>query len=418
MNQLKKLFYKESKYILLVDQAFISIINFGSILVIAKLASILVFSSFVVVYSYLYFTYIFLTLLLSNPILIFLKKKWSNNEENYLMVIILLNIVFNLLISTILYTFLSYQIEGVSYLSFLFVSLSMTLFEILKKYIFSTNNISIIYAMLSSILLNILFFSFLFIFKNELNLNEILKVYWFSFSLVVLSLLSFFYFKKVFNVNYKNISFAFIIDVAKTHINYSKWLILGGIAFWGYSQGIYIIAKSFNIDDLVIGKVRTIQNLLGIFNILAFTIENYYTPIFSSKVKKNLIAEVIPSLKEYYKENTLRIFILFAAALPIGLYFYNIMYSDKFGNGLIIFIIFYLIQLALIIIKPIAIALKVIEVTKPFFVSHIFAALSLLIFTPFLLNKNNAVSFSLIFVIANIIYFYIIAHSFYLNYKK
>ena len=418
MNQLKKLFYKESKYILLVDQAFISIINFGSILVIAKLASILVFSSFVVVYSYLYFTYIFLTLLLSNPILIFLKKKWSTNEENYLIVLILLNIVFNLLISTILYTFLSYQIEGVSYVSFLFVSLSMTLFEILKKYIFSTNNISIIYAMLSSILLNILFFSFLFIFKNELNLNEILKVYWFSFSLVVLSLLSFFYFKKVFNVNYKNISFAFIIDVAKTHINYSKWLILGGIAFWGYSQGIYIIAKSFNIDDLVIGKVRTIQNLLGIFNILAFTIENYYTPIFSSKVKKNLIAEVIPSLKEYYKENTLRIFILFAAALPIGLYFYNIMYSDKFGNGLIIFIIFYLIQLALIIIKPIAIALKVIEVTKPFFVSHIFAALSLLIFTPFLLNKNNAVSFSLIFVIANIIYFYIIAHSFYLNYKK
>jgi O-antigen/teichoic acid export membrane protein len=272
--------------------------------------------------------------------------------------------------------------------------------------------------MLSSILLNILFFGFLFIFKNELNLNEILKAYWFSFSLVVLSLLSFFYFKKVFNVNYKNLSFAFIIDVAKTHINYSKWLILGGIAFWGYSQGIYIIAKSFNIDDLVIGKVRTIQNLLGIFNILAFTIENYYTPIFSSKVKKNLIAEVIPSLKEYYKENTLRIFILFAAALPIGLYFYNIMYSDKFGNGLIIFIIFYLIQLALIIIKPIAIALKVIEVTKPFFVSHIFAALSLLVFTPFLLNKNNAVSFSIIFVIANIIYFYIIAHSFYLNYKK
>ena len=325
MNQLKKLFYKESKYILLVDQAFISIINFGSILVIAKLASILVFSSFVVVYSYLYFTYIFLTLLLSNPILIFLKKKWSNNEENYLIVIILLNIVFNLLISTILYTFLSYQIEGVSYVSFLFVSLSMTLFEILKKYIFSSNNISIIYAMLSSILLNILFFGFLFIFKNELNLNEILKAYWFSFSLVVLSLLSFFCFKKVFNVNYKNISFAFIIDVAKTHINYSKWLILGGIAFWGYSQGIYIIAKSFNIDDLVIGKVRTIQNLLGIFNILAFTIENYYTPIFSSKVKKNLIAEVIPSLKEYYKENTLRIFILFAAALPIGLYFYNII---------------------------------------------------------------------------------------------
>ena len=237
--------------------------------------------------------------------MIFLKKKWSNNEENYLIVIILLNIVFNLLISTILYTFLSYQIEGVSYVSFLFVSLSMTLFEILKKYIFSSNNISIIYAMLSSILLNILFFGFLFIFKNELNLNEILKAYWFSFSLVVLSLLSFFYFKKVFNVNYKNLSCAFIIDVAKTHINYSKWLILGGIAFWGYSQGIYIIAKSFNIDDLVIGKVRTIQNLLGIFNILAFTIENYYTPIFSSKVKKNLIAEVIPSLKEYYKDEPL-----------------------------------------------------------------------------------------------------------------
>jgi O-antigen/teichoic acid export membrane protein len=418
MNQLKKLFNKESKYILLIDQAFISIINFGSILVIAKLASIVVFSSFVVVYSYLYFTYIFLTLLLSNPILVFLKKKWNNNEENYLIVIILLNIVFNLILSSILYAFLSYQIEGVSYVSFLFVSLSMTLFEILKKYIFSSNNVNVFYAMLSSILLNLLFFGFLLLFKNELNLNAILKVYWFSFSFVVLGLLSFFYFKKTFNTNYKNISFTFIIDVAKTHINYSKWLILGGIAFWGYSQGIYIIAKSFDINDLVIGKVRTIQNLLGIFNILAFTIENYYTPIFSSKVKKNLILEVIPSLKGFYRENALRIFMLFAAGLPIGLYFYNIMYSEKFGNGLVIFLIFYLIQLALIIIKPIAIALKVIEVTKPFFVSHIFAVLSLLIFAPILLNKNNAIAFSLIFVIANIIYFYIIAYSFYLNYKK
>ena len=53
------------------------------------------------------------------------------------------------------------------------------------------------------------------------------------------------------------------------------------------------------------------------------------------------------------------------------------MYSDKFGNGLIIFIIFYLIQLALIIIKPIAIALKVIEVTKPFFRISYFCRLKL-----------------------------------------
>jgi len=418
MNQLKKLFNKDGKYVLLADQALISVINFGSILVIAKLASIKVFSSFVVVYSYLYFIYIFLTLLLSSPILIFLKKKWRGDEENYLIVIIFLNIALNLILSSLLYSFLSYQIEGVSFISFLFVSLSMTLFDVFKRFIYSSNNVSVIYALFSSLLLNVLFFGFLFLFKEELNLNTILNVYWFSFSVVVFGLLLFFYFKKGFITNYKKITFPFIFDVAKTHINFSKWLILGGIAFWGYSQGIYILAKSFNLSDLVISKVRTIQNLLGIFNILAVTIENHYTPIFSSKVKKNFILEILPSLKDFYKENALRIILLFSAALPIGLYFYNIMYFEKFGNGFIIFLVFYIIQLALITIKPISIALKVIEVTKPFFVSHIIAVLSLLVFAPILLNKNNDIAMSIIFVIANFIYIYFIAYSFYKNYKK
>ena len=308
MNQLKKLFNGESKYISLVDQAFLSLINFGSIFVISKLASISVFSSFVVTYSYLFFIFLFSTIFLSNPILLFLKKKWEASEEKYLLIIILLNVILNVLFSLTLFYFLSNQIEGVSYFSFFLISLSMTTFDILRRFIYSSKSINIIFSFFSSFSLNLFFFGLIFIFKDQLKLDIILNIYWVSFSLAISCILIVFYLKKIiFNKLDKKITLSFIQDVFYTHFNYSKWLILGGIAFWSYSQGIYIMAKSFNVSDIVLGKVRTIQNLLGIFNILAITIENHYTPIFSSNIKNNLISETIPFLKDFFKHNTIKI---------------------------------------------------------------------------------------------------------------
>src|SRR5690606_21552431 len=95
----------KNKYLIFLDQSLLSVITFGSILALSKMASVNVFSSFVITYSYSYFIFIFCTFFLSAPMLIFLSKKWQKQESNYLLTTLLLNLLLNLFFSLICFFF-------------------------------------------------------------------------------------------------------------------------------------------------------------------------------------------------------------------------------------------------------------------------------------------------------------------------
>lgn len=398
--------FQQNKYLVLLDQALLSIINFGSILVLAKTASVTIFGTFVVLYSYHLFVFLFSSLYISGPILIFLAKKWKDKEGEYLFSSLFINTILCFSLIVIAYFFLAKQINGVPFYHFFLMSFSMTFFSILKKFVFSSKNIHVKYGLLSTFILNLVFFYGLFS-RDLYSLSDILVIYWVSFFIADFILLAFIIKKGIFkklSLNGTKKIPSFLKEVSVTHYHYAKWILLGGMAFWGYTQGIYILAKAMGVSDLNIGKIRTIQNLLGVFNILAISLENHFTPIFSEKLQLAERKRIFFLIRSTYLENYKKVVFLFVMAVPIGLGFYNFLYFDKYGSGKTIFFIFLFIQFILICIKPFTIVLKCIEKTKSFFFSHLLAVIGMVLTFYCLLYFSGYYAMPISIAIATLIY--------------
>lgn len=416
MNFAKSL---NGKYLVFLDQILLSTVNFGSILVLSKITSVGVFGSFVVTYSYASFIYVFSSLFISGPILVFLAKKWNKKSGNYLIISLLINLIFNILFSLICFIPLKNQFPEVSFLTFFLLPFGMTFFDVVKKFSFAAKEVSLKFILTSTILLTLLFFLQLF-FSQGLVLNGILKIYGISFLSGSLFLLGAIFSRKSIRQTFFFSSEMFKLgkQIWQTHFHYAKWIILGGIAFWGYSQGVYILAEIFDVSDFSLGKVRTLQNLLGVFSILLVALENQYTPIFAQNMKEEGEVGLKNRLSAVFKENYLKIGALFILAIPVGLFFYDKLYEDKYGVGIMMFLIFWVIQVVLVFVKPFSIFLKSIESTKPFFVSHALAAVSILIVFVVLEKLKNPYSLPISMLIANLVYAGNILSSYFYQLKK
>lgn len=403
------------KALTLFDQVLFAFFNFGVIFLLSKLATVPVFADFVVFYSYLMFIFICSSLLIAGPILVFLTKNWKENQSVYVSGLLKNNFLLNIVLATICFGFLIFKGIEVNYFLMLGIPLFMTSFEVFKKFLFSTQKIHLKHAVIASILLNLSFVLGVLFNLEALSLNIILGVYCASYMISSLYLFIKVYKNKDFHLQnlFSTNPVKGGTPIFKQHFNYAKWILIGGIGFWGYSQGIYIFADYLKVEDVTIGKTRTLQNLLNVFSILLITLENYYTPIFSEKSKHQSFAIVHQDMLSLIKGNYFKIIILYILSIPIGLFFYNYLYASKYGEGLYIFLIFLLMQFILLCIRPFAIVLKSFEKTTPFFLSHVFAALSMILFLPVLVYflKDDTFSITIVFTLATLIYaLYIYSH--------
>lgn len=392
----------QNKYFLLADQALYSLLNFGSVFLLSKLTSIPVFADFVLVYSYANLIFIFITYFISSPILVFLPKKWGDSTSDYfssLLVILLLSILGIYLLS---FSFVYLQVPNTGFWSFFGMIFGMVLYDVLKKFIYAGKKMSFIYTALSSSFLVLCFFSLILLFREKLSINFISFIYFLSFGIANLLLILFIHQHRLFKVQFLNLKVRIIF---KEHFKYSKWIIAGGFLFWVYSQGVYLIADILGIDDLSIGKVRTIQNLLGLFSILIISMESYYIPIFSSQEK------LLPQpVKDFYKKFKFPLILLLLVSLPVLYLTYNWFYEGKYGDGTIILLIIWCSQFLTVMLKPLSMALKAMEITFPLFMTHIAAIISLLtlgvLFIYLWENLGIALAIFTAFLSSNIILFF------------
>lgn len=394
-----------SKYFILSDQILTSLMNFGSVLLLSTILNENVFSEFVVLYSYSTLINIILATVFSAPILVFGIKKWGQEKFNYLGANIIYFTVFNTLLSLLSFVFLRMQVENVFLVNFLLMNFGMTLVDIFKRFIFSNKVITSASAPLSSLLMNIVFFGGIFIFKEALDMNRILMIYWVSYLMASL----FFGILLYFLTDIKNeLSFFRIIDknfcksVFYTHFKYAKWVLAGAVSFWIYTQGIYIFGKAIGVTDFAISKLRIIQNLFGVFTILLIAMDNFLTPSFAIKALES--EKLIPVvMKAFYKRYTKPLMLLYIVSVPVIYIAYYVLYEDKYGEGIIYILLVWLTQLIAISTKPISIALKAKEVTYPLFYSHLFGALAMIIFGGVLIIFLNDLGFVLTLVLAFLI---------------
>lgn len=405
MNFFRRVF--NDKYFILADQILTSLMNFGSVLVLSSLLNENIFSDFVILYSYSTLANIVLTTIFSAPILVFGIKKWNEEKFNYLAVNILYFAIFNILFSLIFFVFLRIQLGEIFLSNFLMMNFGMTLIEIFKRFIFSNKVISLVFVPFSSLLMNIVFFGGVFVFRETLDMNTILTIYWVSYVSSSLVFVALIYFitsvKKEFSL-LRAVNRDFSRTIFLTHFKYAKWVLAGAVSFWVYTQGIYIFGKAIGVSDFTISKLRIIQNLFGIFTILLIAMDNYLTPVFSIKALES--EDLIPVvMSDFYKRYTKPLIFIYVMSIPVIYLAYYLLYQDKYGDGILYIFLVWLTQLIAISTKPISIALKAKEVTYPLFFSHLFAAISMIVFggvlIVFLNDLGLVLTLLLAFIVAN-----------------
>jgi hypothetical protein len=380
MRFFQKLF--SDKYYILSDQALVSVMNFGAVFFLSGFLSDTIFSRFVVLFGYITLANTVLTAVFSSPMLVFATKRWSNTQFNYLFSNSVLLVTFGFLLALLEFFFLEKQIPDSPFWLFFMVIIGMSAADMLKRFIFSTKSISLIYAPISSVLVNLIFFGGLFLYKKELTLELILIIYVIAYLVSMLLLtLAFFVLSKSTHVNFKGktaVDITYNKEIFTTHFHYSKWILLGSVSFWVYTQGIYIYGNVLGVSDFIIAKTRSIQNLFGIFTILIAAMENYLTPLFTAKAiySEDSIPEATENIYKTHLKKTLLIYLL---TIPVMWGVYFMYYQESYGDGWSYIIIMWLTQLIAISTKPIAIALKVKEVTYPLFLSHLYAALMMVL---------------------------------------
>jgi len=394
------------KFLIFTDQSLFALFNFGSIFVLSKLASISVFSSFVLFQSNIFFLYIFCTFFLSAPILVLFPKKWKERKA-YLKVLVWTNILVNLVLSTVLFYLLNEQGVGVDYWYVFLIPTFMSMFELFKKYMFSSFKINLGHAVASSILLNTSFFLSVIYFREQLTLSLILTLYASAYLLANTYLFSVFVIKKTVGLSFLVPTFRKedqFVEILEHHFIYSKWIILGGIAFWGYTQGLFIYSKILGVDDLGIGKIRTIQNLLGIVSIFIISVENFYTPYFSKFIFEKKDYEIHNLVKSLYVKHSVKVVGLIILVFVFAIVFYQLLYFDKYGSALWIITLFTLSQLVLFMLRPLIISLKSIEITHPFFWAHLASVIVMLGLGYFIIRDYEYYGMAVTFVASNIVF--------------
>lgn len=390
------------KYYLLLDQALVSLLNFGSLFLFSKFATIVLFANFVLAYSYSNLIFILGTYFLSTPVLVLLPKKPRIQNTTYLALILLFAFILVLLASALCYPLMRMQISESSFILFFTMTFMMVCFDLLKKFVFAKANIKFINTLLPTLILVALFFLGVFVFSQQLTLNLIFTIYSISFFVASIVLLIYFKYERLFNVSKIIINKNLSIGYLKEHYVFAKWIIIGGILFWAYSQGIYILAEFLGVNEFGLGKVRTIQNLLGLFSILIISMENHFLPQFSRNV-----ANLNHHMKLFYVKYSWAIIVIFLVSIPVVYYVYELFYKDKYGDGTLIMGIIWLTQLLIVFLRPFAISLKAKEITYPLFFSHFAAIVSMLTVGVLLIVTLNlvgvAITIFMAYLVSNIV---------------
>lgn len=346
--------------------------------------------------------------------LVLFPKKWKDKDA-YLKVLFWTNILINLVFSTVVFYLLNRQGVIIDYKYVFLIPMLMSMFELFKKYMFSSFKIKLGHAVFSSILLNVSFFLSVIYFSDRLTLSLILFLYSTAYFLANIYLFSVFLVKKIVRFSFLTPIFKKdnqFLEILEHHFIYSKWIILGGIAFWGYTQGLFIYSKILGVSDLGIGKIRTIQNLLGIVSIFIISVENFYTPFFSKFIVEKNDSEIHNLVKSLYAKHSAKVLGIIILVFVFAIVFYQLLYFEKYGSALLIIVLFTLSQLVLFMLRPLIISLKSIEITHPFFLAHLASVAVMLGLGYFIITDYEYYGMAITFVASNfvftgvVIYFY------------
>lgn len=395
-----------SKIGIFLEQGFISVLNFGSIFLFSKYLSISDFSQFILIYTIISFVFLLTTFFVTSPILIFIPKYWNDKKNIYLMYLLFIN----LFLSSIMVYF-SFAIYGIFKDFFLtpsifFFAVFWTSYEIFRKYVYGSQKKVSILVVTSLMLVFFVFLNVILnVFFSKLTINIVFEIYAISYTAIFLvaffSIINFKDLKHEFNES--RLNFNNIIYILRTHFQYSKWLIFGGIAFWFYSQGYFLLVERF-LSNIELGKIRTIQNITGLFSIIIVVFENFYTPRVATIYLNEGKIGIINYVKNFYKKNIKLGSLLLVFIILWSYGFYYIFYFEKYNSDQFLIIIFAFSQFILLMVRPLVVSLKAAEITYPFSLAHASSAIFIITFGIILVYSLSGHGMAMGFLLSSVVF--------------
>ena len=393
-----------------IEQGFLSLLNFGIVIFLSSLLSATEFAHFVIIYSSISLVFLISTGFWGQPIPIFLPTKYKNVGRFYFRYLSLFNVITSILFSIFVFLIVHHFIRGISLGLFIvstLVACSWNQYELIRKKNFAENSINSI-AISSGLICFVYFFLNLIIYTLT-GLDTFITLF-----LLFISYLIGITFTLLNECKKNSVYIGDLRDILLNHWTYSKWSIGGLLAYWVASQGYFLLAAPY-LSDKEIGALRATMNFLGTVNILLQLFENWTT----TKASKIFYEEGYKSLKKYINSIYKRLFFLFISIIIVlGMFSYlvfDMFYGDKYINQGMLILIFSIYQFILGVSRPAVIALRVRINTKPFFVAHVLSAIFTLTIGVILIKQQGDIGAALGILLSGIVFTIIIISSYLLK---
>ena len=105
-------------------------------------------------------------------------------------------------------------------------------------------------------------------------------------------------------------------------------------------------------------------------------------------------------VRKVYQENYIKALGLLLIVLVFSILFYEILYLEKYGEALLIISIYCFCQSLMLFLRPITMALKAQEITRPFFIGHLWATLTMLVVGSLLIETYDYTGMAICFASA------------------
>ena len=373
-----KKIYKQinKKYIIFLNQAFVSLYNFLSVILAARLLSILEFQ----IFSF-YLIIIFLFLNIQNgficaPYLSLNNLIIKDNKKIYR------GLIFNLEIFLILFSILSFSILN-NFISYFGLNdtnnnlyyygcfyLFAKLYNDFSRKFYLANNKYLIVLVADIFIFVLTFFLIICVYFNyQINLKNYLLI--FSISLLLgswfpLNRTSFFLKNKLSK------------KIFTRHFNSSKWLTLNSFLTIFGSTFIQMYS-GYKIGGEALSSIRICASIVRFFNLIILTMENYLpqklSKIFSNKLKINIMKNFFGN----YKLNIL-LLILFLSMFFFSEFLLGLIYGNKYKELSEVLQLYLIVPFLSLLITPLNILIRRYEKTKFLVISYLIS-LSITLFT-------------------------------------
>lgn len=329
------------------------------------------FTKYAVMFGIAFLPYTIVSATFGTTLLVFVIKYYQNSSARYMLHLLGFSLFVAILSMILLLPIIHWLVTDLNLrevVSVFAIALALSSFEICRKMSFARGrDLSLMFAAPSGV---VLYAVLLYVIISQGRLSAAAAITAMAISLFITTLIYLiFLMPRLTTIDKPTIG-----NVFYRHIHYGIWPLMGTLGYWSATQGFLLLA-AIKLTASDFQSFRALLNLTSAFAVALMVIELVAT----SRLSSTLLNEGLPNfhsrVRRLYAQGSLPAVAFFAIG-SIGLFgVSHYLYPTAAQVEAFILPALVVYQFILAMNKPAAMGLRVIEVTRPFFIGHWLSAI-------------------------------------------